>query len=355
MEHHTRGSLVWVNDAQAGWVKGEVLGLEGSKLRVRTETGVTRLCSPADCPLQNPSSRMGVEVRLSSMPALAGVALGLCGWPRGLHLARRGLGCARTRALRAPQHLAAAVKMSRARRPPARPAVRLARVCDGDWRRAAAQDMTTLSYLNEPGVLWNLRCRYVLDAIYTYTGSILIAVNPFARLPHLYGAHMMEQYRGRDLGELSPHVYAIADAAYRQMRKEMRSQSILVRGSAWLGAHVSRVRWSLPGTRLQDPPSAARCVSRCGLGRRQARPTGRRAAGERRERRRQDGDGEADHAVPGVDGQRGRARGGAQRGAAGASTRALLLCAQCVGLRSARRLPDQALRWRQPAAASIVT
>jgi hypothetical protein len=96
MEHHTRGSLVWVNDAQAGWVKGEVLGLEGSKLRVRTETGVTRLCSPADCPLQNPSSRMGVEVRLSSMPALAGVALGLCGRPHGLHLARGGLGRART-------------------------------------------------------------------------------------------------------------------------------------------------------------------------------------------------------------------------------------------------------------------
>lgn len=90
------------------------------------------------------------------------------------------------------------------------------------------QDMTTLSYLNEPGVLWNLKCRYVLDAIYTYTGSILIAVNPFARLPHLYGPHMMEQYRGRDLGELSPHVYAIADAAYRQMRTEAKSQSILV-------------------------------------------------------------------------------------------------------------------------------
>lgn len=92
-----------------------------------------------------------------------------------------------------------------------------------------AQDMTTLSYLNEPGVLWNLKCRYMLDAIYTYTGSILIAVNPFARLPHMYGPHMMEQYRGRDLGELSPHVYAIADAAYRQMRSEGKSQSILVR------------------------------------------------------------------------------------------------------------------------------
>lgn len=88
--------------------------------------------------------------------------------------------------------------------------------------------MTRLSYLHEPGVLWNLKCRYLLDDIYTYTGTILIAVNPFCALPHLYGSHMMEQYRGADLGELSPHVYAIADAAYRQMRKEMKGQSILV-------------------------------------------------------------------------------------------------------------------------------
>ena len=90
------------------------------------------------------------------------------------------------------------------------------------------QDMTTLSYLNEPGVLWNLKARYQLDGIYTYTGSILIAVNPFASLPLLYGQHMMEQYKGRPLGELSPHVYAIADAAFKQMRKDNRSQSILV-------------------------------------------------------------------------------------------------------------------------------
>ena len=91
------------------------------------------------------------------------------------------------------------------------------------------QDMTTLVYLNEPSVLNNLRARYVVDDIYTYTGSILIAVNPFARLPHLYGTHMMEQYRGVNLGDLSPHVYAIADSAYQQMRRFSKSQSILVR------------------------------------------------------------------------------------------------------------------------------
>jgi hypothetical protein len=89
--------------------------------------------------------------------------------------------------------------------------------------------MTRLSYLHEPGVLWNIKSRYIFDDIYTYTGSILIAVNPFANLAHLYGPHMMDQYRGVDLGDLSPHVYAIADAAYRQMRKEFKGQSILVR------------------------------------------------------------------------------------------------------------------------------
>lgn len=95
--------------------------------------------------------------------------------------------------------------------------------------------MTTLSYLNEPGVLWNLKVRYQQDDIYTYTGSILIAINPFTPMPHLYGTHMMEQYKGTQLGEISPHVYAIADAAYSQMRSEGRSQSILVSGESGAG------------------------------------------------------------------------------------------------------------------------
>lgn len=49
----------------------------------------------------------------------------------------------------------------------------------------------------------------------TYTGNILIAINPFQRLPHLYDAHMMQQYKGAPFGELSPHVFAVADVAYR--------------------------------------------------------------------------------------------------------------------------------------------
>lgn len=96
-------------------------------------------------------------------------------------------------------------------------------------------DMTKLSYLHEPGVLQNLAARYELNEIYTYTGNILIAINPFQRLPHLYDTHMMQQYKGAAFGELSPHVFAVADVAYRAMINEGKSNSILVSGESGAG------------------------------------------------------------------------------------------------------------------------
>ncbi|KAG6645389.1 hypothetical protein CIPAW_08G119300 [Carya illinoinensis] len=96
-------------------------------------------------------------------------------------------------------------------------------------------DMTKLSYLHEPGVLQNLKTRYELNEIYTYTGGILIAINPFQRLPHIYDAHMMQQYKGAPFGELSPHVFAVADVAYRAMINEGKSNSILVSGESGAG------------------------------------------------------------------------------------------------------------------------
>ncbi|GLJ12455.1 hypothetical protein SUGI_0191160 [Cryptomeria japonica] len=106
---------------------------------------------------------------------------------------------------------------------------------DPDAKHGGVDDMTKLAYLNEPGVLHNLARRYELNDIYTYTGSILIAVNPFTKLPHLYNVHMMEQYRGATFGELSPHVFAVADVSYRAMINEGRSQSILVSGESGAG------------------------------------------------------------------------------------------------------------------------
>ncbi|KAE8734661.1 Myosin-9 [Hibiscus syriacus] len=96
-------------------------------------------------------------------------------------------------------------------------------------------DMTKLSYLHEPGVLQNLRTRYELNEIYTYTGNTLIAINPFQKLTHIYGSHMMQQYKGAPFGELSPHVFAVADVAYRAMVNEGKSNSILASGESGAG------------------------------------------------------------------------------------------------------------------------
>lgn len=106
---------------------------------------------------------------------------------------------------------------------------------DAEAPPCGVDDMTKLAYLHEPGVLQNLRSRYDMNEIYTYTGSILIAVNPFTRLPHLYDNHMMAQYKGAAFGELSPHPFAVADAAYRLMMNEKISQSILVSGESGAG------------------------------------------------------------------------------------------------------------------------
>ncbi|KAL8150294.1 hypothetical protein V2J09_020102 [Rumex salicifolius] len=106
---------------------------------------------------------------------------------------------------------------------------------DVDAPDGGEDDMTKLSYLHEPGVLQNLATRYSLNEIYTYTGNILIAVNPFQRLPHIYDSQMMAHYKGAPLGELSPHVFAIADVAYRAMIHEGKSNSILVSGESGAG------------------------------------------------------------------------------------------------------------------------
>ncbi|KAG6418712.1 hypothetical protein SASPL_120916 [Salvia splendens] len=106
---------------------------------------------------------------------------------------------------------------------------------DADAPSCGVDDMTKLAYLHEPGVLQNLKSRYDINEIYTYTGSILIAVNPFQRLPHLYDSHMMEQYKGAAFGELSPHPFAVADAAYRLMMNDGKSQAILVSGESGAG------------------------------------------------------------------------------------------------------------------------
>ncbi|KAJ7134998.1 myosin 5 [Mycena crocata] len=97
-----------------------------------------------------------------------------------------------------------------------------------------ADDLATLSHLNEPSVLHTIRNRYAQHSIYTYSGIVLIAVNPFQRVT-LYGPEIIQAYTGRKRGELEPHLFAIAEDAYTAMRKEGEGQTIIVSGESGAG------------------------------------------------------------------------------------------------------------------------
>ena len=66
-------------------------------------------------------------------------------------------------------------------------------------------DLANLSYLHEPAVLNTIRHRYSQESIYTYSGIVLVAMNPFYKVP-LYSQDIMREYSGKRRGELDPHL-----------------------------------------------------------------------------------------------------------------------------------------------------
>lgn len=89
-------------------------------------------------------------------------------------------------------------------------------------------------YLNEATLLHNLDKRFMQDKIYTFTANILLAINPYHSLD-VYTPELIKSYRGKSLGVMPPHVYAIADKAYRDMRNLGLSQGIVVSGESGAG------------------------------------------------------------------------------------------------------------------------
>lgn len=103
----------------------------------------------------------------------------------------------------------------------------------------ATEDLTSLSYLNEPAVLHAIKQRYSQLNIYTYSGIVLIATNPFDRVDQLYSQDMIQAYAGKNRGELEPHLFAIAEEAYRMMKNDKQNQTIVVSGESGAGKTVS--------------------------------------------------------------------------------------------------------------------
>ncbi|NXD62407.1 MYH11 protein, partial [Eolophus roseicapillus] len=83
------------------------------------------------------------------------------------------------------------------------------------------EDMAELTCLNEASVLHNLRERYFSGLIYTYSGLFCVVINPYKQLP-IYSEKIIDMYKGKKRHEMPPHIYAIADTAYRSMLQGRR-------------------------------------------------------------------------------------------------------------------------------------
>ena len=102
----------------------------------------------------------------------------------------------------------------------------------------ATDDLINLSHLNEGSVLHTILNRYSQRTIYTYSGIVLIAVNPYFAM-NLYSPEIIQAYAGRRKGELEPHLFAVAEDAYRCMIRDRKNQTIVVSGESGAGKTMS--------------------------------------------------------------------------------------------------------------------
>uniref|UniRef100_A0AAR5PAA7 Myosin motor domain-containing protein n=1 Tax=Dendroctonus ponderosae TaxID=77166 RepID=A0AAR5PAA7_DENPD len=111
----------------------------------------------------------------------------------------------------------------------------------GTMPEEGVRDMTSLTVLDEAIINKNLKVRYKKDNIYTYTGSILVAVNPYKDID-IYSQNYVNRYHGRKLSELEPHVFALAEASYASLQtclpaldRSHKNQSLVISGESGAG------------------------------------------------------------------------------------------------------------------------
>ncbi|XP_046846889.1 unconventional myosin-Ia-like [Xenia sp. Carnegie-2017] len=95
-------------------------------------------------------------------------------------------------------------------------------------------DMVLLDSLTEEKLTKNLEIRFMSGEIYTYIGNVVVSLNPYEKL-YLYTNDVIMEYKSRNVFEMAPHLYAVADLSYRSMRDHNKDQCILITGESGAG------------------------------------------------------------------------------------------------------------------------
>ncbi|XP_041104086.1 unconventional myosin-Ig isoform X2 [Polyodon spathula] len=95
-------------------------------------------------------------------------------------------------------------------------------------------DFVLLDEVNMEQFLDNLKLRFEKDRIYTYIGEVVVSVNPYKQMD-IFGKEVIESYQGRELYERPPHLYAVADAAYKAMKRRAKDTCIVISGESGAG------------------------------------------------------------------------------------------------------------------------
>ncbi|WVQ76759.1 hypothetical protein IAR50_006433 [Cryptococcus sp. DSM 104548] len=225
---YTVGSLVWVPDSSSGWVPGTVTDLILPENEDATSEVTLTVCLDVD-PTANKIFRFSAALLQSSAPDSVPSSL-------------------------VTNHNNALPAL---RNPPA---------------LESAEDLASLSNLNEPSVLHAIATRYMQHYPYTYSGIVLLSMNPFTPL-NIYEPAMVKLYAGQKKTEREPHVFAIAEEALDALRQGDGSggvsptgagdQTIIVSGESGAGKTVAakyilRYFASSHDTSHQDFSSASR-------------------------------------------------------------------------------------------------
>uniref|UniRef100_A0A2P2HYR1 Myosin-IA-like n=1 Tax=Hirondellea gigas TaxID=1518452 RepID=A0A2P2HYR1_9CRUS len=95
-------------------------------------------------------------------------------------------------------------------------------------------DSVLLNEISTASFVENIRIRFNNGRIYTYIGEVCVSINPYTSVK-LYGPDYVQQYKGREIFERPPHIFAIADAAYKAMKRRGRDSCIVISGESGSG------------------------------------------------------------------------------------------------------------------------